>query len=90
MRFGTDSHHGFILVEAVSHSVAGDDPLGRALSDYHRGEREEPLVNRDGLFARLRAVAVDERFLVFAAVVVTECATERIVFPPRCGTQLQL
>ena len=59
MRLGTDSHHGFILVEAVSHSVAGDDPLGRALSDYHRGEREEPFVDRDGAETREQPV---ERF----------------------------
>ena len=43
----------------MSHSVAGDDPLGRALSDYHRGEREEPLVDRDGAETREQPV---ERF----------------------------
>ena len=28
--------------------MAGSDPFGRALRDHHLGEREEPLVDRDG------------------------------------------
>ena len=30
----------------------GDDPLGRAIHDYHRGEQDEPLVDRDGTATR--------------------------------------
>jgi SAM-dependent methyltransferase len=43
----------------VSQSVRGTDPLGRAIYDHYRGEREEPLVDRDG--ARTREQPI-ERF----------------------------
>lgn len=32
----------------MSHSVTGPDPYGRAIRDHHRGERDEPLLERNG------------------------------------------
>jgi SAM-dependent methyltransferase len=34
----------------------GTDPLGRAIRDHHRGERDEPLVDRDGAETREQPV----------------------------------
>jgi len=36
------------MIKRVSHYVTTSDPFGRAVRDHHRGERDEPLVQRDG------------------------------------------
>lgn len=40
------------MIEGVSHCVTRTDPLGRAIRDHHRGEQDDPLVDRDGTETR--------------------------------------
>lgn len=58
MLHGIDTHHNFIIIDGVSQTVTGTDPLGRAIRDHYRGEQDEPLVDRDG--AQTREQPIEE------------------------------
>jgi len=45
--------------DATSDDTTASDPFGRAIRDFHRGEQDEPLIQRDGEWAREHPI---ERF----------------------------
>ena len=48
IRSGIGFHSNLTIIESVSLYMTDPDPFGRAIYDHARGEREAPLVQRDG------------------------------------------
>lgn len=55
MLIGSTTHHNFIRLQSVSHTVT-PDPFGRAIRDHYLGERETPLIDRDGSESREHSI----------------------------------